>query len=43
MTRLKEEVQTEPSGRWLIVYTCKVPAVVEGYKKIRVAFFEIND
>ena len=40
---LKEEVQWNPSRRWLIVYTCKVPAVVEGYKKIRVAFFEIND
>ena len=32
-----------PPPRWLIVYTCKVPAVVEGYKKIRVAFFEIDD
>ena len=32
-----------PPPRWLIVYSCKVPAVVEGYKKIRVAFFEIND
>ena len=32
-----------PPPRWLIVYTCKVPAVVEGFKKIKVAFFEIND
>jgi len=32
-----------PPPRWLIVYTCKVPAVVEGYKKIRVALNEIND
>jgi hypothetical protein len=26
-----------------VVYTCKMPAVVEGFKKIRVAFFKIND
>jgi len=33
--------------RWLssgyVVYTCKVPAVMEGFKKIRVVFFKIND
>jgi hypothetical protein len=32
-----------PPPWWLIVYTCKVPAVVEGFKKIRVAFFKIKD
>ena len=26
-----------------VVYTCKMPAVVEGFKKIRVVFFKIND
>jgi hypothetical protein len=29
--------------QWLIIYTCKVPAVIEGFKKIRVEFFKIND
>ena len=26
-----------------VVYLCKMPAIVEGFKKIRVAFFQIND
>ena len=28
---------------WLIVYTCKVPVVVERFKKIRVVFFKVYD
>ena len=40
---LKTEVSRSHSRGWLIVYLCKTPAVVEGYKKIRVAFFKIND
>ena len=30
------------NGR-LIVYTCKVPAIMEGFKKVRVVFFKTND
>ena len=30
------------NGR-LIVYTCKVPAIMEGFKKVRVVFDKIND
>jgi len=26
-----------------VIYTCNVPAIVEGFKKIRVVFFKIND
>jgi hypothetical protein len=39
----KKEVQTAENPEWLIVYLCKMPAVVEGFKKLRVAFIEKKD
>ena len=36
----KKEVQTAENPEWLLVYLCKMPVVVEGFKKLRVAFIE---
>ena len=40
---LKGKYHWSLSRRWMIVYVCKMPAVVEGFKKIRVVFFKKND
>ena len=37
---LKGKYHQSLSWQWLIVYICKMPAVMEGFKKIRVAFFK---
>jgi hypothetical protein len=41
LSKSRHAPATDPGG--YVVYSCKMPAVVEGFKKIRVAFFKIND
>jgi hypothetical protein len=39
----QKKVQMVEKPKWLIVYLCKMPAIMEGFKRLRVAVIEKKD